>query len=246
VLGHLSGIRHYKGHSQDDPEIGNTRHFDDPIAGGLQFFANDPLVDKPGNKFHYSTQGYTLIGCVMQGASGENYVAYVTEHVLAPAGMTQTRPDDRFAIIPNRTRFYAKNKSGAIENADFLDSSYKIPGGGWLSSADDMAKFEMAMLSDRIISRATRDIMWTAQKTADGKENGYALGWGWGSSKASGVRDVGHSGGQQGTSTFFGIAPDLRDGVVVLVNLEDVDADALAAELMKVIVSTSNAARPSH
>ena len=246
VLGHLSGIRHYKGHSQDDPEIGNTRHFDNPIAGGLQFFANDPLVDKPGNKFHYSTQGYTLVGCVMQGASGENYVAYVTEHVLAPAGMTQTRPDDRFAIIPNRTRFYAKNKSGAIENADFLDSSYKIPGGGWLSSADDMAKFEMAMLNDRIVSRATRDIMWTPLKAADGKENGYALGWGWGSSEAAGVRDVGHSGGQQGTSTFFGIAPDLCDGVVVLVNLEDVDADALAAELMKVIVSTSNTSQPSH
>jgi len=55
LLGHLGGIRHYRSGSDDDPELGNTKHFDDPIAGGLQFFANDPLVAKPGPEFHYST-----------------------------------------------------------------------------------------------------------------------------------------------------------------------------------------------
>lgn len=55
LLGHLGGIRHYRSASDDDPELGNTKHFDDPIAGGLQFFANDPLVAKPGPEFHYST-----------------------------------------------------------------------------------------------------------------------------------------------------------------------------------------------
>ena len=42
--------------SQDDPEGGNTRHFDDPIEAALNFFANDPLVAKPGTKFSYSTR----------------------------------------------------------------------------------------------------------------------------------------------------------------------------------------------
>ncbi len=31
VMGHLGGIRHYNSGSQDDPEVGNTKHFDDPI-----------------------------------------------------------------------------------------------------------------------------------------------------------------------------------------------------------------------
>lgn len=57
---------------------------------------------------------------------------------------------------------------------------------------------------------------------------------------------MGHGGSQQGTGTFFAIAPELRDGVVVLVNLEDVDAAALAAELMKVIVGSRDAIQPSH
>ncbi|MGH9644708.1 MAG: serine hydrolase domain-containing protein, partial [Terriglobales bacterium] len=63
LLGHLAGIRHYKSDSQDDPEVGNTKHFANSIQAGLDFFKNDPLVSKPGTEFHYSTQGFTLVGC---------------------------------------------------------------------------------------------------------------------------------------------------------------------------------------
>ena len=234
LLGHLGGIRHYKSDSQEDAEGGNTRHFLNPIQGGIDFFKNDPLVAKPGTEFHYSTQGYTLVGCAIEGAAAQKYVSYVRENVLSPAGMTHTVPDDRFAIIPYRTRFYSKDESGAITNADFLDSSYKIPGGGWLSSADDMALFEVAMLNDRVLARATRDLMWTPLKPADGKEDRYALGWGTG--KDLGEFDVEHSGSQQGTSTFFEIVPERRAGVVVLINLEDVRASDLGKQLMKIVL----------
>src|ERR1700758_406711 len=44
LLGHLGGIRHYRSDSDDDAEVSNTKHFDDSMAGGLQFFANDPLL----------------------------------------------------------------------------------------------------------------------------------------------------------------------------------------------------------
>ena len=236
LLGHLAGIRHYKSDSQDDPEIGNTKHFLNPIQGGLEFFKNDPLVSKPGAEFRYSTQGFTLIGCAIEGASGEDYVSYVRENILMPAGMTHTVVDNRFAIVPFRTRFYSKDKSGAITNADFLDSSYKIPGGGWLSSADDIAQFEVAMLNDRLVTRTTRDLMWTPLKPSDGKENNYALGWGTG--KDLGVLDVGHGGSQQGTSTFFMIVPERRAGVVVLINVDGGDASHLATELMKIVLGS--------
>jgi CubicO group peptidase (beta-lactamase class C family) len=121
-------------------------------------------------------------------------------------------------------------------NADFLDASYKIPGGGWLSSADDMASFEVAILRDALLKRATRDVMWTPQQPstpgmAGEGHRSYALGWGTGDS--SGVPDVGHGGGQQGTSTFIMLAPAQQMGVVVLINMDDIDASALAAGLMK-------------
>lgn len=234
VMGHLAGIRHYKG-GTEDLEIGNTRHFDDPIQAGLDFFENDPLLSEPGKQFHYSTQGYTLVGCVIEGASGDKYVNFVTRNVFAPAGMDHTRTDDRFAIIPYRTRFYQKTKSGTVENADFLDSSYKIPGGGWLSSAEDMARFEVAILNDKLIRSSTRDLMWTPLKPSDGKPNGYALGWG--TFRESNTLFVGHSGGQQGTSTDFLIAPEKRAGVVVLANMEEIPVSDLAKDILKILMS---------
>lgn len=236
VLGHLGGIRHYKSNSPDDPEVGNTKHFDDPIQAGLNFFKNDPLVAQPGTSFHYSTQGYTLVGCVMEGASGEKYVDFMRQNIFAPAGMEQTQVDNRFAIIPYRTRFYAKTHSGTIQNADFLDSSYKIPGGGWLSSAEDMAKFEVAILNDKLIRRTTRDLMWEPLKPTDGKPDPYALGWAWREQINGEARAVGHNGGQQGTSTAFLIAPDQRAAVVVLTNLEDQPAGKLARSILDIVV----------
>jgi serine beta-lactamase-like protein LACTB, mitochondrial len=234
VMGHLAGIRHYKSGSQDDPEVGNTKHFDDPIHAGLDFFKNDALVADPGKQFHYSTQGYTLVGCVIEGASGDKYVDFVTHNVFLPAGMSHTRSDDRFAIIPYRTRFYRKTNTGTVENADFLDSSYKIPGGGWLSSAEDMGRFEVAILNDRLLERPTRDLMLTPLKPGEGKPNGYALGWG--TFTDNGILCAGHDGGQQGTSTNFLIVPEKSLGVVVLANMEQTPVNQLSREILKILL----------
>lgn len=241
LLAHLGGIRYYKVPevpylvSQTDPEVGNTRHFENGIEGGLKFFANDPLVTQPGTRFNYSTQGYTLAGCAIEGASGEKYADYVRESVLVSGGMRQTRPDDRFAIIPLRTRFYSKDKSDAVVNAEFLDASYKVPGGGWLSSATDMARFEVAILNDRLVRRSTRDLMWTAPMPSDGLGR-MAYGLGWQLGETDGVKDVGHGGSQQGTSAMMLIAPDKRAGVVVLTNSDAVGASGLATRLLAIVL----------
>jgi len=233
VMGHLGGIRHYKGNSQEDAEVGNTKHFEDPIQAGLDFFKNDPLVSEPGKEFHYSTQGYTVVGCVVEGASGAKYVDFMQRNVLGPAGMEHTVADNRFAVIPYRTRFYQKTESGTVLNAEFLDSSYKIPGGGWLSSAEDMARFEVAILKDKLLQRKTRELMWTPLKPANGSKDNYGLGWGKGDE--AGLTTYGHNGGQQGTSTTFLVAPEQRVGVVVLTNMEGADAESLGKEILKIV-----------
>jgi CubicO group peptidase (beta-lactamase class C family) len=246
LLGHLGGIRYYRvpempySVSQADPEVGNTRHFQDGIEGGLKFFANDPLVAPPGTHFNYSTQGYTLVGCAIEGASGRKFADFVRESVLTRAGMLQTRPDDRFAIVPRRTRFYSKNESGAVVNAEFLDASYKVPGGGLLSSATDLARFAVAILTDQLLTRTTRDMMWAPQMPSDGLGRMvYGLGWQMGIT--DGVAGVGHGGSQQGTSTTMLLAPDARAGVVVLTNSDAAGASRLASEAFRILLG-----RPEH
>ena len=90
------------------------------------------------------------------------------------------------------------------------------------------------MLTDKLVQRSTRDLMWTSLKTGDGKLTGYALGWG--TSDRIGIHIVAHTGGQQGTSTAFAIVPERRAGVVVLANMDNVDANQLAEEVLKIVL----------
>jgi CubicO group peptidase (beta-lactamase class C family) len=231
LLNHLGGIRHYNKANIGDVPTDSARHFNS-MKESLTIFENDPIVAKPGTKFQYSTYGYTVLGCVLEGASGQKYVDYVTENVFGPAGMTVTRTDDYFAIVPHRTRWYNKSPNGAVLNSGVLDSSYKIPGGGWLSSADDLALYESAILANTLIKPATRELMWTPGKTASGEQLEYGLGWG--TSTLSGLKTYGHSGGQQGTSTFILVVPERNAGVVVLANLEGADVTKLAHQILRI------------
>ncbi len=233
LLGHLGGIRHYNPDGKGDIPEDSARHFAS-MEESLQVFANDPLVAQPGTKFHYSTYGYTVLGCVLEGATSQKYVDYMRENVFKPAGMEHTQADDFFAVIQHRSRWYHKDKAGVVRNAGVLDSSYKIPGGGLISSADDMARYEAAILADKLLKRSARDVMWISLKTADGKATGY--GFGWGLVEKFGVHIMAHTGGQQGTSTSFAIVPERRAGVVVLTNMDGVDAAALSTEILKIIL----------
>jgi serine beta-lactamase-like protein LACTB len=241
LLGHLGGIRHYNPDGKGDIPEDNARHFSS-MEESFQIFAADPLVAKPGTKFNYSTYGYTLLGCVLEGAAVQKYVGYVRENVFKPAGMAQTQADDFFSIIPHRTRWYHKDKFGIVHNAGVLDSSYKIPGGGLISSADDMARFEAAILADKLLQRATRDLMWTSLQTTDGKQTGYALGWGL--DEKLGVHVVGHTGGQQGTDTAMFLVPDRRAGVVVLANMDNVGTNRLADEILRIVLNLKDKSTP--
>jgi serine beta-lactamase-like protein LACTB, mitochondrial len=237
LLAHLGGIRHY-GDIRNEPEDHNVKHFADPISGGIPFFANDALVNVPGTAFHYSTMGYTLVGCAMEGASGEKYVAYMMQNVFAPAGMSHTVEDDSTANIPARTAFYTV-KDGEAVPAPAMDPSYKVPGGGWLSSANDLAAYEVAMFADKLVTRATRDQMWTPAHLVDGSATHY--GYGFGVEEVRGMQFVAHTGGQEGTSTAIILSPSTNTGVVVLANADGVDANGLAKGLMKIALAEMRA-----
>jgi CubicO group peptidase (beta-lactamase class C family) len=97
-----------------------------------------------------------------------------------------------------------------------------------------MARFEVAILNDKLLRRATRDLMWTPLKPSDGTKDNYALGWG--AVDEDGIAAVGHTGGQQGTSTAFLVAPGPRAGVVVLTNMEGVAAEDLGKQILKILL----------
>src|SRR5437763_2423843 len=110
LLGHLGGIRHYNPDGKGDVPEDSARHFAG-MQESLELVASDPLVAKPGTKFHYSTYGYTLVGCVLEGVASEKFIDFLRKNVCEPAGMEQTRDDDLSLITVLRT---AKTGTSAV------------------------------------------------------------------------------------------------------------------------------------
>ena len=229
VLGHLAGIRHYK----SDEEFNSTRFYA-TVNDGLAMFRDDPLLHEPGAKYTYTTFGYTVLGCAVEGASGQKFADFVRDNVFRPAGMERIRVDSVADIIPGRAQGYRLTDKGELTNSALADNSYKVPGGGFVSTVEDLAKFAAALQAGRLLKRETAELMYARQKTKDGKETAYGLGWGVGS--RDGRRTVGHSGGQQRVSTFLHMLPDHGLAVVLMSNLEQARLGELAQQIGDVLL----------
>jgi len=107
-----------------------------------------------------------------------------------------------------------------LQNSGLADTSYKIPGGGFISTAEDLAKFAIAMQTEVLLKKQTLDLMWTSLKTRDGKTTGYGLGWGV--SERNGMKEVHHGGAQQRVSTFLYTVPEKGLAIVLMTNLENI------------------------
>ena len=164
LAGHVAGVRHYEqGEFESRTPYATVRE-------SLGVFEKDALLFEPGTRFSYSSYGWNLISAVLEGASGEKFLDLMQETVFGPAGMTHTGPDDAARIVPGRAHFYTRDpESGVVVNAGFVDNSVKWAGGGFVSTAEDLVAFGNAMLEDRLMKPETRRLLWTSQKTADGK-----------------------------------------------------------------------------
>jgi len=214
LLAHVAGVRWYV-----DGEMESTLHYR-TVTDGLAMFKDDPLAFEPGTAFLYSSYGYNLLGAAVEGASGMSYVDYVRKNVFEPAGMERAQVDDVFAIIPNRARGYQKASTGELRNSALADTSNKIPGGGLVATAEDVARFAMALQGGVLLQKDTLARMMTRQATRDGRVTGTGLGLFLG--EREGVREAWHTGGQPQVSTVLYMQPNRRVAVALLTNLEGI------------------------
>ncbi|HEY4733768.1 MAG: serine hydrolase domain-containing protein [Gemmatimonadaceae bacterium] len=204
VAGHLAGIRHYV-----NDEFLSARHYKD-VTESLNIFANDSLLFRPGDRYSYSTYGFVLVSAVVEGAAREPFLAFMQRRVLDPAGMRNTVAEFPDSLIPNRARFYTRSDSlSPTVNAPYVDQSNKWAGGGYLSNTEDLARFGDAMITGKIVKPATLDLLWTSQRTNDGKATGYGIGWVVATDSA-GRQVVRHSGGSDGGTALLVLYPKQR------------------------------------
>jgi CubicO group peptidase (beta-lactamase class C family) len=210
--GHLAGIRHYN--SQEENFI--LDHYED-VVDALKIFADDPLVNAPGEAYSYSSFGYNLLSAVVQSASGRDFLEYMDAEVFTPLNMNDTMADQVFDLIPNRAEVYVRGPDGLPLNAPPADNSYKWAGGGFLSTSEDLVRFGFGMLHSDVLEDETKELLWTRQQTSDGTPTAYGIGWNV-SGPADGDRYVMHSGGSVGGSTYFRINRDEEVVMALIVN----------------------------
>ncbi|MEO8001591.1 MAG: serine hydrolase domain-containing protein, partial [Arenimonas sp.] len=229
LAGHLAGIRHYKGDEAYSRKQYST------VLESLEIFKDDPLIAVPGEQWKYSSYGYNLLSAVIEQASGKPFLDYMDESVFIPLGMTATVPDRLNVLIPNRGRYYLR-LDGKIYNEPEVDNSYKWASGGILSTTDDLARFGLAHMNSQLVSPDIRSMLWTEQKTSDGKPTGYGIGWRIESNWDKGHQWIGHGGGSIGGTTSMWLLVDSGLVIAIASNQTELDYGDLLPRLAKLFI----------
>lgn len=172
------------------------------------------LVDRPGNKFHYSNDNYELAAAVVEVACGEDYRSYVARALWQPAGLTDTgfnsMPGARDVVpakegLPPRLREMARGEAGVY------------------STAHDLWRWARALRAARVIFQSDTDRLF-APATPIG-EGRSALGWFLGKT-ARGTETIFTRGNEDfGANALVYLYPATDTVIVVLTHAGDANED---------------------
>ncbi|MEM1126690.1 MAG: serine hydrolase domain-containing protein [Bacteroidota bacterium] len=215
---HLGGIRHYR----NQEFLLNERFA--TVDEGLAIFQDDPLMHEPGSRYAYSSYGWNLISAVVEGASGQDFLPHMTEHVFRPLGMHQTVADHADSLITQRTGFYTRGEDGTLLNAPAVDNSYKWAGGGFLSTVTDLLLFARAMMDGETLPPEAQALLFTEQQTTAGEGVQYGFGWRVASDE-DGDPLWSHTGGSVGGTSILVLHPATQVAVAMSINQSGADLD---------------------
>ena len=136
----------------------------------------DTLWTAPGERWAYSDVGYFLLGVITEHVSGTPWRAFVQERVLDPLGMADTFVIDPVGI--HRDLAWGYTLRDGVLSRLHRPWAFELPSHfGLFSTVGDLAKWDAALYSDRLLSAESRREMWTPVRLADGSTHPYGFGW---------------------------------------------------------------------
>lgn len=190
LASHTSGLPHYQA---EDAGRGTIRYVGSQAA--VAIFARRPLVQPPAQSYRYSSWGYTLLGALVEQASGMPFTDYVRREVTS--GL-KIGADDTDGIDANTSAAYWLSPQQGAKRAPRHDFSYSWGGGGLAGTPEAVAAFGGRMLRNQIVSRNSFDSMLRPYRLANGAEVGaedFKIGFGWRTSAdEDGLPTAHHSG----------------------------------------------------
>ena len=203
----------------------------------LKIVAAMPLAFPPGTKWSYSNLGYLTLGILIHRVTGNFYGDMLQARIFRPLGMQTTRIMSEADIIPNRAAGYRLVK-GELKNQEWVAPALNTTADGSLYfSILDLAKWDAALYSEKLLKRSSLEQMWTVARLNNGRPNSGDYGFGWEITTAHGHRVVGHSGSWQGFKTQISRYVDDKLTVVVLANLAEADPGKIGQHVARIYLS---------
>jgi D-alanyl-D-alanine carboxypeptidase len=199
----------------------------------LDMFFKLPIEFEPGATWSYDNTGYILLGWIIEQVSGKPYWDFVDERLFKPLQMTATRNTDMRPLIPNRASGYEWVKD-RHENRPVLWPFVAFSAGSFLTTVEDMARWDAALRSETLLKRAVLERMWTPARTPDGGLASFDYGYAQFIEHYGSHRLVHHSGGTPGFSSSVHRWVDDGLSVIILTNHSDRILDQLTLDIASV------------
>lgn len=212
LLSHTAGLGDYLNNTFERSSKDAFREIDDYKT----LVRDEALKFEPGTKYSYSNTGMFLLGVIIEKASGQGYFDYIKQNVYEPAGMAQSGSFELDKPVPNiATGYYFESSPGST----WRNNNYRLPvkgcpAGGGYSTAEDLLKFALALMNNRLISPKSREQMFKVHTELSARNYGFGF-------EVRGPeinRIVGHNGTFAGVSSNMDIFLDKGYVVVVLSN----------------------------
>jgi D-alanyl-D-alanine carboxypeptidase len=228
LLTHSSGIPDYL-----DAAIssGMTASRTTP-QGILDSISSKPLDSVPGQRFEYSNTGYVLLGLVVEKVTGQALAAYENDNVLKRAGMTETTFGSAPPGVPVATGYMDTKDTTATH----IDPSWTYADGDLVTTASDLARFDIALMAGRLVASPTFARMATSGIAASADGRGYGFGM---TLRQFGPEQlVGHHGGLPGFEAVDEMLPDKQFGIIVLGNSFAFDTSRVENPILAALLPT--------
>ena len=198
---------------------------------------SEPPVYSASERFKYSNIGYSLLGAVIEAASGTPYNEFVRAEICDRLGLRSTGPEPDDSVTDRLATGYSSRRFGQ-ERVPFprLDTRAMSAATGFYSTAEDLCRYGAAhfMGNEELLSdESKREMQHEAWRVEGPETRHYALGFNV--AEVGGRRTIGHGGGFPGFITYTCIDPVDRLVVSVLTNAIDGPAQTLATGILKLI-----------
>ena len=226
LLSHTSGVSEYESDEKTKPGGPVNMRTDYTEEQFVKMIESFPTEFAPGEKWVYTNSNYVLIGAIIRKVTGRFYGDFLQERIFKPLGMNSTRIISEEDIVPNRAAGY-RLVNGQLKNQEWVAPLFNTTADGALYfNVLDIAKWDAALYTEKLIKKSSLDQMWTPVKLNNGSVNKDGYGFAWGVHSINGHRVIEHGGSWQGFHGHIARYVDDKLTVVVLTNLDSAHSDA--------------------